>query len=162
MNISVPTGSLFGLARRAITYFRSGVAGEGRAWFCTQPHPAILFGRGDHFVRTPSVPQHIEVDLSLWNRRGGRVTVIDVAKIDLPWRSQELAVAPFLPFESATLEEGGPQQTRHFALVPRGKPKERVEAAMGDPLVLEFRPSRGSERWARPRIRLTLGPEPES
>lgn len=77
------------------------------------------------------------------NRRGPRVTVVGFAEIDLPLRSVELAEAIEAPFEVVTLEEGGPPEERSFRLVPKDSPGSRVEAALGDPLVLSFRPSVG-------------------
>jgi hypothetical protein len=144
-------------ARRAYGYFRTGVAVEGSAWLCDHSHVPFIFGGGSGRVEFDRVPQHVDVELRFWNRRGGRVTIMEVAAIDLPLRTLELAVSTFDPFESVTLEEGSAQETRNFVLVPKDAPEERVEAAVGDPLELQFRSSRGSERWARPRIRLQLG-----
>jgi len=153
--VHVPAPSfLITPVRRAYGYFRTGVKVEGDAWLCDQNHFYMSSGGVSSRDR---VPQHIDVELRFWNRRGGRVTIIDVASIDLPLRTLDLAVAEWEPFKSVTLEEGGGQETRSFVLVPRGAPEERVEASTGDLLDLEFRPSRGSERSARPRIRLSLG-----
>jgi hypothetical protein len=71
------------------------------------------------------------------------------AAINLPLRVMELTVADWLPFKEVTLGTGGPRQTRKFVLVPRHAPEGRMEAAAGDPLELEFRPSQ-----RRPRRRL--------
>jgi hypothetical protein len=139
--------------RHGWQYFRTGVKVEGEAWLCDRSHALISFGE----PIDDRVPQHIDVEARFWNRRGGRVTILDVAAIDLPLRTIELAVASWAPFDSVTLEEGGSKETREFALVSRFAPEERVEAAVGDPLELEFTPSRGSERWARPRLRRQLG-----
>lgn len=141
---------------RLYSYFRSGVAVEGRAWFCTESHPFVAFGRGDYVATSPDVPLHIDVEVRFWNRRGARVSVFEVVAADL-LRDVELAVATGNPFVPVELDEGGSPQIRKFSLVPKHDPEAGVEAAMGDPLSLQFRASRGSERWARPRVRLTLG-----
>jgi hypothetical protein len=128
---------------------------EGKAWLCDVSHgPLVSFG--EH-VEVDRVPQHVDVELRFWNRRGERITILELAAIDLPLRTIDLVDSSANPFKPVTLEEGAPPENRHFVLVPKEAPDERVEAAVGDPLELEFRPSRGSERWARPRIRLQLG-----
>jgi hypothetical protein len=71
-------------------------------------------------------------------------------------RTAGLALADWTDFETATLEEGAAPETREFVLVPSSDPEGRVEASAGEALELRFRPSRGSERWAQPRIRIHL------
>jgi hypothetical protein len=155
VHVPIPFGSLARRVRGAYSYFRTGVNVDGRAWLCDKSHGpwAII---GDVEIGTAPVAQHIDVELRFWNRRGGRVTVIELAEINLPLRNFELALAEWRDFEPVELEEGGAPQKREFVLVPRDASKGRVEAAMGDQLDLAFRPSRGSERFARPRVRLIL------
>ena len=140
---------------RAYSYFRTGVRVEGEAWFCTQAH-GPLTAVGDVVIEGPDRPQHIDVEVRLWNSRGGPVAIIGVAAIDLRVREMELAVADWRPFNDVKLGTGGPRVTREFSLVPKDDPQGRVEASSGNPLVLEFRPSRGSERWARPRLQVRV------
>ena len=142
--------------RHADCYFRTGVKVEGEAWLCESPHGIFVGFDGPPNTTGRNWPQHVDVEVHFWNRRNNPVTVLDVASIALPWRDVELAVATSDPFKPVTLGSDGAQQTREFGLVPKDAPDQRVEAAVGDPLEIEFRPSRGSERWARPRIRLTL------
>jgi hypothetical protein len=104
------------------------------------------------------VPQHIDVTARLWNRRGERVAVIEVARAVIPSYGVELTTAGVWPdFKSVTLEPGAAPVEASFVLVPKDDPKARVEAAAGAWLEVEFRPSRGSERWAGPRLRCQLG-----
>jgi hypothetical protein len=139
---------------RAYSYFRTGVGVEGEAWFCVEGHgPFASFGGETIAIQRL---QHIDVEVRFWNRRRDPVAILGVAEINLPLRETELAVADWLPFKEVTLPAGGSRQTRKFALVPSDAPEERVEAAAGDPLELEFRPSRGSERWARPRLSVSV------
>lgn len=100
--------------------------------------------------------QHVDVELRFWNRRGERVTVIEIADAGIPLYQVELPDQAWPAFKSLTLEPGDPPQESNFVLVPKDAPEARVEAALGARLDLEFRPSRGSERWARPSIRLPL------
>lgn len=90
------------------------------------------------------------------NRRHDRVTVVDIAEASIPMFNLELEAPAADPFESVTLEPGAPPQESHFVLVPKGSPNSRVESTSGAILELEFRPGRGSERWARPTIRMPL------
>jgi hypothetical protein len=153
MHIPIPVAALARSLRRAYTYFRTGVAVEGEAWLCEQDHiPIIWSGQ----IRQ-SVLQHVDVDLRFWNRRHQRVTILELAGARIPMYRVELEAASYPTFNPLTLEPGANRQESFFVLVPRGAPDTRVEAAVGSWLELEFLPSGGSERWARPRIRLQLG-----
>ena len=111
-----------------------------------------------HGQPSRKVPQHIDVTARLWNRRGERVTVIEITRAVIPSYGVELTTAGVWPnFKSVTLEPGAAPVEASFVLVPKAEPKGRVEAAVGAWLEVEFRPSRGSERWARPRLRCQLG-----
>jgi hypothetical protein len=105
------------------------------------------------------VPQHVDLTAKLRNRRGERVTVIEIARAVIPAYSIELTPADMWPhFKPVTLEPGAAPVEASFVLAPKDDPKGRVDAAVGAWLEVEFRPSRGSERWARPRLRCQLGP----
>ncbi len=94
--------------RRAYCYFRSGVAVEGEAWLCADSHgPFFAVGDGP-IIEGSARPQHIDVEVRFWNRRGDPVTVLAVASISLPRRDVELAVSTWYAFGPVTLppEEG--------------------------------------------------------
>ena len=154
-----PLGPIKSLAQRAqhlYGYFRTGIEVEGSAWFCTDDHTYVK-GMGLGQPPAQPVPQHIDVDVRFWNRRGDRVTVVGVDEAKIETRTLHLVSSSALPFKSATLEEGAAPEARHFALVPRDDPDGRVEAAEGSNLRLYFRPSRGSEKFARPRVSMSIG-----
>jgi hypothetical protein len=154
MHVPIPFARIARGCSNASRYYRTGVEVEGAAYLRDDSHgPWAVIGDTVMEIRHE---QHIDVELSFWNRRGGRVTVLEPATIRILSREQPLAVADWQPFEAATLEEGGAPVTRSFALVPRDDPKARVEVSGGEVLELRFRPSRGSEKWAQPRIRLPL------
>jgi hypothetical protein len=153
VHIPFPFSALVDAARHTHRYFKTGVRVEGDAWLCDKEH--ILFG--DPSGRA-SVPQHVDVELRFWLRRGQRATVLEVAAARIPQRGDlELVEAPWRSFSPVTVEGGGPPRPSMFSLVPRHNPKGRVEASVGDRLHLEFLPSTGSERWARPNIEVPLG-----
>jgi hypothetical protein len=149
VHVSFPFGWAYRKTRWLVWFFNSGVEVEGRAWFCEYAHgiaglPGLVSGE------FPRVPQHIDLELRFWNRRGGRVTVIEPAEIRILSRTVNLKADGALPFDPVTLEEGDAPVSRYFALVPSNDPASRVEASTGEVLRLVFRPSRGSERWGRP------------
>jgi hypothetical protein len=153
VHVPLPFGAAMRRFRSAYSYFRTGVAVEGTAWLCGGEH-AMAFFAGE---RRRAVPQHVDVELSFWNRRNERVTILEIAHARIPLYNVDLTDATWPNFDAATLEPGAKPEERSFVLVPRDDPKGRVEATVGSWLELEFRPSRGSERWARPRIRCQLG-----
>src|SRR6476661_5167038 len=152
MHLSLPIGSIGRWFRDWYGYFRTGIAVEGRAWLCDYDHASW------YIDGQPSRPelQHIDVDLRFWNRRSGRVTVLDIAEARVPLLRLELTDAAAQPFKPVTLEQGDKQEESYFILLPKHAPESRVEATTGALLELEFRPSRGSERWGRPTISLPL------
>jgi hypothetical protein len=123
MHVALP----FGAARRRLTsaysYFRTGVAVEGRAWLCDDEHTMIYSG-GDW----RKVPQHVDVDLKLWNRRNERVTVLGIVRAEIPSYGVELKSSSWPEFKSVTLEPGADQVDSYFVLVPKDDPKAHVEA----------------------------------
>ena len=154
-----PLGLIKNLAKRAqhsYGYFRTGVEVEGRAWFCADDHTYVKLASLSQ-PRAQPVSQHIDVEVRFWNRRGDRVTVVDVDKAKVETRTFDLVSSSALPFKTATLEEGAAPEARHFALVRRDDPDGRVEAAAGETLQVYFRPSRGSEKFARPRVSMSIG-----
>ena len=84
--------------------------------------------------------------------------MIEIAEARIPQFNLDLEVDG--SFKPITLEEGDKPHKVHFELVPKGDKKSRVEAAVGAWLNVEFRPSRGSERWARPTLHVQLGSRP--
>ena len=155
MHVALPFGAIARRARSAYSYFRTGVHVEGSAHLCDDEHLQIfVWGQP-----TRKVPQHVDVTAKFWTRRNERVTVIEIARAVIPTYGVELTTAGVWPsFESVTLEPGDAPVESSFVLVPKDDPKGRVEATVGAWLEVEFRPSRGSERWARPRFRSQLGP----
>lgn len=153
VNVPLPFSALAGAVRNAYGYFRTPVRVEGSAILCEAEHLGV-WGGLDRELATK--PQHIDVEARFWSRRG-RVSVLEVSEARILSRAEPLAVAAWDFFKPVTLEEGGPDEKREFTIVPRGDPKRRVEAAVGEVLVVEFRPSRGSERFARPRLEVPLG-----
>jgi hypothetical protein len=151
MHVPVPFGAIARRMASAYSYFRTGVAIEGRAWLCDDGHPMIYAGG-----EWPTAPRHVDVDLKLWNRRGDRVTVLEIARAEIPSYSVQLSASSYPDFKAVTLEPGADRVERYFVLVPKHDPEGRVDAAVRAWLHLEFRPSRGSERWARPRFRCQL------
>jgi hypothetical protein len=153
VHFSIPFAVVGHQLRSGYAYLRSGVRVEGRAWLCDTDHaPFYVEGQPEH-----SSPQHVDVDLRFWNRRSERVTVLGITAARIPRFDADLAASDWPSFKPLTLEPGDNPQESFFVLVPKDAPGARVEATTGSWLDLEFRPSRGSERWARPRIRLHLG-----
>jgi hypothetical protein len=159
MNLPVPWEWLLGPARRTYGYFRTGVKVEGKATLCEDGHNPVLvvFDNVDPALSTKSRPQHIDVEVEFWNRRDSRISILDVAEAKIVSREQALSVAPWFTFSRVTLEGGDQPQKVPFVLVPAGDPDARVEVGVGEVLVVDFLPSRGSERFARPRLRVRLG-----
>lgn len=153
VHITIPGAAIAQRARRTFCYFRTGIAAEGTAWLCDSDHSPLVYGDRPAGTRA----QHVDVKLRFWNRRNERVSVIEITDARIPLFSVELVSAPWQPFKELTLEEGAPPQRSFFALVPKNAPDVRVEASTGAFLEIEFRPSRGSEKWARPRLVLPLG-----
>jgi hypothetical protein len=155
MHVPLPFSAIARRVRSGYSYFRTGVHIEGRAHLCDDEHLQIWVGGQP----TRKVPQHVDVTAKLWNRRGERVTAIEIARAVIPAYSVELTPADMWPdFKPVTLEPGAAPLEASFVLAPKNDPKGRVEAAVGAWLEVEFRPSRGSERRARPRLRCQLGP----
>lgn len=153
MHVALPFGAAWRRLTGLYSYFRTGVKIEGEAWLCNHDHVALIsFGGGQDESK---VPQHVDVELRFWNRRAERVSVIEILRAEIPTYSAELT--PDDEFKPLTLEPGAAPLESSFELVPKDDPGARVEAALGAWLELEFRPSRGSERWARPRFRCQLG-----
>jgi hypothetical protein len=140
MSFSVPWGSFVGPVRRVYGYFRTGVRVEGQAVLCEDSHPMIYTEQTMGQRR----PQHIDIEARLWNSRGGRVSILDVADARILSRTQWLDVASWHAFRPLTLDEGAQPEPSYFSLVPRDNPDARVEVALGEVVVVEFRPSRGS------------------
>jgi hypothetical protein len=149
VHIPNPAG-LIRQARHAWQYFRNGVHVDGNAYLCDDDHSMVIDGN------SRKVLQHVDVELRFWNRRSERITVIEIVEAKIPLFRVELTDSEWPKFEPITLEPGARPTEVSFVLRPKHDPKARVEASTGSWLDLEFRPSRGSERWARPKIRLTL------
>ena len=155
MHLPFPIGPIWRRCVDGFRYFKTGIAVEGvAARLCEDGHGPLV-AIGDEVI-SDRLPQHIDVEVRFWNRRGGRVTVIEVAETKILSRLQPLAIADWAPFEPATLEEGAAPVTREFVLVPKNDPQGRVEVSTGEVLELRFRPSRGSERWAQPHVQMHL------
>ena len=145
MRIPMPFAAVAHRARDAWSYFRTGVKVEGQAWLCSNEHLQVWVSG----MPVKQVPQHVDVELRFWNRRGPRVTVSEIADARIPLFGLVLADGAWPEFKPLTLEPGDPPLEANFVLVPKGAPKvgprPRVEAFTGAILELEFRPSRGSE-----------------
>jgi hypothetical protein len=151
VHVPIPFSGIFRALRGGYSYFRTGVKVEGDAWLCDLEHPPLI-SYGDPIPRA-RVPQHVDVELRFWNRRNERITVLEVAEARVPMYGLELTDADWRRFLPLTLEPGAPRQESIFVLLPKDEPATRVEASVGAWLELAFMPSRGSERWARPRFR---------
>lgn len=154
MHIPISLGALKRRLTNVYSYFRTGVKVEGEAWLCDNGHP-IAFHPDQPW---PRATQHVDVELRFWNRRNERITVIDIVSARISTYALELTDQRGSgAFESVTLDAGDPPQESDFRLVPKHDLNARVEASAGALLAIEFRPSRGSERWARPRFTCNLG-----
>src|SRR4051794_38189533 len=122
MHMPMPFAWIINVARQTYGYFASGVGVEGRAWLCESGHPAAWYS-GDPW---PTRPQHVDVELLLWNRRGDPVAVLDLAEARILSRTAPLMVAKWFPFKEVALEPGAARTKSHFALVPLMAPDERV------------------------------------
>lgn len=87
MNPPVPWSSLVGVVQRTYGYFRTGIAVEGEAHLCEGAHLLIYTGGP-----WPPAPQHVDVSVRFWNRRGRRVSVLEVADARILSREGRLAV----------------------------------------------------------------------
>jgi hypothetical protein len=58
--------------------------------FSAEPWGAAI---GYEAFRPDPVPQHIDVELRFWNRRGGRVTILGIAEMKILSRAAGLALA---------------------------------------------------------------------
>jgi len=158
MHLPMPFAAVTKAVRRTYGYFTSGIAVEGRAWLCESGHPLIWMSG----TPWPQRPQHIDVELLLWNRRGDPVAVLEIAEARILSRTVKLAPATWDPFEEVELKPGAPRTQSDFVLVPADAPDGRVEVALGEVLRLRLRPSRGSKRWGWPEADLRLGLPSES
>jgi hypothetical protein len=86
MHVPLPFSAIARRVRSGYSYFRTGVHIEGRAHLCDAEHLQIWVGG----QQTRKVPQHIDVTARLWNRRGERVTVIEIARAVIPTYGVEL------------------------------------------------------------------------
>jgi len=101
------------------------------------------------------VPQYVHVALRFWASRSDPVTVIDIVTAAIPSFGVELL--DYGSFSAVTLEPGQRPVESYFDLFPKENREARVEATTGSLLKIEFRASRGSERWARPTFTYPLG-----
>jgi len=153
----VDTRAVSPLARAGLwilNFVRSPVGIEGDAWLCTRSHPlAWYIGAPD----PPPDPQHVDVELRMWNRSANRLTVFDVASARAG--DQPLKVGRYHSLEQVTLEPGGPRATIRFELAPEDD--SALTAGAGDEVTLRFKTSRGViGTLGRPAIRLALADSP--
>jgi hypothetical protein len=102
-------------------------------------------------------PQHIDVRVQFWSRRSEAAAILEIAEARILSRSFLLAPASWNSFDEVAVDASGRRVESFFSLVPTLDPDGRVEASTGEVLHLEFRPSRGSEKWARPWVDLPIG-----
>ena len=97
------------------------------ATLCTYGHP-IVFYLGDP---PPQMRLHVDVELEVFKRRGGRVSIYELANAEV--NGQELTPDDFRGIE---VEGGAPPVRTSITLARSQGP---VQAAAGDEVVLRFR-----------------------
>jgi hypothetical protein len=111
MHVPNPLG-LARPAQRTWSYFRSGVRVEGEAFLTDEPAFLIWF----EGMPERRVPQHVYISLRFWASRSEPVTVIDIARAEIPLYRVELA--DFGTFDSVTLNPGQKPVESYFRLYP--------------------------------------------